>query len=197
MFENRQVHEQSDVISKSFYKDIDEIKGGILLDHNVLINPAENTGYNIDTGLDPKEAGFFVENGFKADDEDCNLEDMKYSYSEEYTWEIIPDIISMAEEQDLQVAYPDNLFEVMEKKDYSETLIEEYSKWLPRFATPLALSDYDNYRMGDARIAEAAVDRDLTIVTGDSDFPRQKRTLGEIAYSHRSPDQTYWDLKGM
>ncbi|NMJ77071.1 hypothetical protein GLU64_01520 [Nanohaloarchaea archaeon] len=195
MFENRQVHEQNVGISKSFYEDIDEIKDGILLDHNVLINPAENTGYNIDTGLDPKEAGFFVKNGFNADEGDCNLEDVKYSYSEEYSWDIITDIISLADQQDLQVAYPDNLFEVMEKEEYSDTLIEEYSEWLPRIATPIPPADYDSYGVEDAKIAEAAVDRNLTVVTGDSDFPKQKGRLEEVNYSYQSPDQTYWNLK--
>jgi hypothetical protein len=197
MFENRQVHEQNVGISKSFYQNVDEIEDGILLDHSALIAPADKTVYNIDTGLDPKAAGFFVEHGFNADEEDCNLDDIRYSYSEEYSWDIITDIISLADQQDLQVAYPDNLFEVMEKGDYSDTLIEEYSEWLPRIATPIPLADYDSYRMEDAKIAEAAVDRNLTVVTGDSDFPKQKGRLEEINYSHQSPDQTYWNLKGM
>ncbi len=197
MFENRQVHEQNVGISRSFYQDVGEIEDGILLDHNALIAPADKTVYNIDTGLDPKTAGFFVEHGFNADEGDCNLDDIRYSYSEEYSWDIITDIISLADQQDLQVAYPDNLFEVMEKEDYSDTLIEEYSEWLPRVATPIPLADYDSYRMEDAKIAEAAVDRNLTVVTGDSDFPKQRDTLEQIAYSYQSPDQTFWNLKGM
>ncbi|EGQ43754.1 MAG: hypothetical protein J07AB43_06320 [Candidatus Nanosalina sp. J07AB43] len=197
IFENRQLHEQNVGISKSFYKDIDEIRDGILLDHNALIAPADKTVYNIDTGLDTKVAGFFTKNGFNADKEECNLEDIRYNYSEEYSWDIITDIISLADQQNLNVAYPDNLFEAMDRKDYSDTLIEEYSEWLPKIATPIPLEDYDSYSLEDANIADAAADRNLTVVTGDSDFPQQKGRLEEIAYSHQSPDQTYWNLRGM
>ncbi|MFB6241713.1 MAG: hypothetical protein ABEJ36_02820 [Candidatus Nanosalina sp.] len=106
------------------------------------------------------------------------------------------DVMSLADEKGFQVAYPDNLFDVMSRNGYPEPLVSEYEDWLPGAAVPVPLSDYDRYSLEDAQIAAAADARDLTVVSGDSDFPERIGEISEINPSVQSLDQAYWDLKG-
>jgi hypothetical protein len=138
-----------------------------------------------------------IESGLVPDEGNYELgQETTYTYRNEFTWERVFDVISAADSEGLEVAYPDNIGEVMLKNGYSETLVDEYTQWLPRAAKPVPLSDYSNYTLEDAQISAAADDRDLTVVTGDSDFTNRVGEIEKINPNVQSLDQSYRDLQG-
>lgn len=197
IFDNRNVLQQHAGVSESFFKeDAGRIEKGILMDHNLLIGPADKTTWSVTASLDPEEFGKLIDRGLIPDEENHDLEDNTYTYRNKFTWEKVFDVMSLADEKGFQIAYPDNLFDVMERNGYPEPLISEYEDWLPSAAVPVPLSDYSGYSLEDAQVAAAAEARDLTVVSGDADFPQRIGEISEINPSVQSLDQAYWDLKG-
>ncbi|MFB6182785.1 MAG: hypothetical protein ABEI78_01845, partial [Candidatus Nanohaloarchaea archaeon] len=198
LFDNRKVMSQKAGVSSGFFKNEQRpIENGIMLDHNLLISPADKTEWEVTANLNEEQFGKLLDNGLIPEEENYNLgEENSYTYRNKFNWERVFDVMDMVDQQDLEIAYPDNLKEVMKENGYSENLIEEYEKWLPKVATPVTLSDYKEYTLEDAKISAAASDRNLTVLTADSDFTERIGEISDINPKVLSLDQAYWDLKG-
>lgn len=198
LFDHRKILEENAGVSSAFFKNgPTKIENGILLDHNLLMAPADKTRWSVTARLNEEQLGWLVDNGLVPEDENYDLgRENQYTYRNEFTWERVFDVMSAAKEEDLVVAYPGNLGDVMRKNDYSETLVSEYEDWLPKAAQPVPISDYGDFTLEDAQISAAAEDRGLTVVTGDSDFPERVGEIARINPDFQSLDQAYRDLTG-